>query len=186
MPKKRSERLDEAAARRRIRFVISEARHGIRVADGAIAVALRVTSNFYAIGQDAQSGRVKELCRLMSREALKLYKRDRNAWRKGTVNEHPLPIGSIWTDIVARRKTITVDEVVEKFKRYGMVVVTLLEHDMLRPWHRLSPEERYKRARIKIMERGDDDKWRPFQRAISPSSSIVSGSAEPTVSPALP
>jgi hypothetical protein len=164
------DKLNEAAVRRRIKFVIDEARHGMRTKDQAIGVALRVASNYYCIGRHALSYGVKMSCKCVSREALVGRDGDKKSWHNNTTNEHWQPIQKIWEYIVENRETVTPDNVIELLKKYPIVIVTNDENRRLRSikdWE--SPEERYERAGIEIMIE-KDGRWVPY-----PPDSAASG-----------
>src|SRR4029079_15779950 len=93
-------RLNEAAVRRRINFVIEEARQGMRTKDQAIGVALRVASNYSLYGRHTTANRMKMECKHVSREALADRGGYKRAWHKKTTNEHWLPIKKVWEYII--------------------------------------------------------------------------------------
>ena len=128
----RSDRhLDEASVRRRIEFVIQEARRGMRLKDHVIGRAIRAASNYYCIGRDGSSYRVKRMCKLvMARRT------PGPQWRSQTLelrNNHSWqPIQSVWQYIIENKESITPEEVVELLKKHPFVIVTKEEDARLR------------------------------------------------------
>ena len=159
---KAAERLDMAAIRRRVEFVLNEARCGMKVRDKTLTFALRAISTYCSFDKDLNARDIKFKTKVMSQAALD-RKRDNpnNWWRQAqTVNEHQEPLDKIWKDICVASGQMSVDEVIDRFKRYSMVVVTKEEDDRLRHLKHLSPEERYNQAGIIVRTLGDDGIWR--------------------------
>ena len=81
---------------RRIDFILQEAKHR-SPRDQTITYAMRVISNYCAIGKDASSKEVKLKCKRISSKALDLKKcLKEKKWLKHTINEHQEPLAQIW------------------------------------------------------------------------------------------
>ena len=90
--------------KRRIQFLLDEAKYGIRnkngeiIKDQVITYALRVLSNHASVGKDMSSNGIKKLNQRISEGALKRLSlvESFNQWTKITINEHPEPINTTW------------------------------------------------------------------------------------------
>lgn len=58
--------LDHAAIRRRVEFVLNEARHGMRTRDKTLTFALRVISTYCSFERDLNARDIKFKTKLMS------------------------------------------------------------------------------------------------------------------------
>jgi hypothetical protein len=141
---------------RRLEFLLSEARSESPVRDQTVTYAMRVISNYCAIGKDAGSGAIKKLNQRISKRALELKQiLSHQEWQKATINEHQEPLRDIWAWILKNSRTLSADEVLERFKAFPMVIVTK-EEDILLSKAGLrsagSPEERYRSVGIEIIK----------------------------------
>src|SRR5262249_26587087 len=98
MPKGRHRnRLTERDLRRRVDFLLTEVRSEHPVRYQTVTYAMRVISNFCAIGQDAGSATIKAKCRWVSLRALELRGEvSPKEWLSNTINEHQEPLEQIW------------------------------------------------------------------------------------------
>jgi hypothetical protein len=88
---------------RRAQFVCSEVFFPDRKRDQTVTYALRVISNFVAVGRDASSSQVKKLNPRVSKQAFNRLKEllsdDKDAafsqWCKETISDHPEPLEQI-------------------------------------------------------------------------------------------
>jgi hypothetical protein len=141
---------------RRIEFLLSEARAGDPVRDQTITYAMRVVSNYCAIGRDAGSSAIKRNYHRMSKRALQLKNELTPAeWVKLTINEHQEPLNLVWTWILQNKDQLSAQDVIERFRKFPMVIITKKENDQLSKLgfgHRGDPVERYKKAKIEVLE----------------------------------
>jgi hypothetical protein len=93
------------------------------------------------------------LTRFMSWKALKLReanKSDKRIYYADTINEHPDELADVWKWIVHKHNELSVDDVLARFRRWPMVVVTKEEDRAMRPLKSKGPEARY--AKIEVLE----------------------------------
>jgi hypothetical protein len=77
----------------------------------------------------------------------------------------------IWDWILLKKEMLTVEEIIERFQQFPMVVVTKEEDNRLREHHAKNPRARYEAAKIEVL-RLQDGKWIPETMTI-PKSSIA-------------
>ena len=155
---------------RRLEFLRQEATSSDRAYDLAVRFIMRGLSNHFSIGKfDTKSFDVKLVNRRMSRAARKLLLEgcDEDEWRK-TKNEHQEPLKQVWDWMVSQRENLTREAIAARIAAYPMITVTKDEDKRLRDedekarrdgdlsWR--SPEERYKRAGIEIVEHDKEPK----------------------------
>jgi hypothetical protein len=159
---------NEAAAHRRIEFLLAEARHPHSIADSAVRYALRSVSNYYTVGRDAPSRYLYKYCPFRSGEAHRLLgdPADANNFHLVT-NEHQQELNVIWRWMKSSADKLTVPVVAERFRRWPMVVISTQENNDLRQrWAVDTPPNpyiRYEEVNIMVLARVDGQ-WveRPF------------------------
>ena len=156
---------DESVARRRVEFLIGEARSGNPCGDQTVSMAMRVISNFYSCGGDVSSSEAKKRCARISRKALTLREAGGN-WIKETINEHQEELADVWKWILANRDSIKAEEVIDRFKTWPMVTVTKVEDQKLRDEKKRrgknagrTPLERYIDAGIEVLS-NESGQWK--------------------------
>lgn len=145
--------MDDETLRRRVEYLLAEAAFDPPPRDQSITMTLRVISNVTGCGRDVGAQKYKDLTRFMSRDALKLReanKESKQVYYAGTINEHPDELAGVWKWIVLKRAELTVDDVLSRFRRWPMVVVTKEEDRDIRPLKGKGPEARY--AKIEVLE----------------------------------
>ncbi|WP_171182066.1 hypothetical protein [Ruegeria sp. HKCCD8929] len=116
---------DTCPVYRRAVFLLNEARHDAK-RDQAITYAMRVLSNYAAIGKDAGSGTLKNQNKRVSvaAKALLATVKTTRIWQQHTINEHPLPLKESWDWIVRGAKTLQPTDVWEHFRSDPMITIT--------------------------------------------------------------
>lgn len=141
---------------RRIEFLLNEARSDHPWRDQTVTYAMRVISNYCAIGRDAGSSHIKKYNQRISKEALKLKNEiPFDEWIRETINEHQEPLKVIWDWLLDEKDSLTVQLVLDRFRKYPMVIITKDENSTLNRLGLSSngdPEERYRQAGIEIVQ----------------------------------
>jgi hypothetical protein len=145
--------MDDKTLRRRVEYLLAEAAFDPPPRDQSITMTLRVISNVTGCGRDVGAQKYKDLTRFISRNALNLREANRNSrqvYYAGTINEHPDELADVWKWIVRKRAELTVEDVLSRFQRWPMVVITKDEDRDIRPLKGKGPEARY--AEIEVLE----------------------------------
>jgi len=160
----RRTRMNESQIDRRIDFLIREANSENTIPDQAITYAFRVITNYLSVGCDARSRKLSWDCRYRSKKAhdLFLLLNDRKAWLDKVTNEHQYPIKRAWEWMKKERNKLTVRRVKNRLKKWPVVVVTKEENKRLKDEPNIGPDQRYRNAGIKVLERNDSGDWRLF------------------------
>lgn len=139
---------------RRADFILTEARLPDGRYDQATKYAMRVISNWAAVGADVGSRTVKERNLRMSVAARELRaKMPMQTWCAETINEHPEPMKMVWDWARAQAAELSADSLVQRIAAHPMVTVTKEEDARLRKLKFTSsgdPLERYRKAGIEI------------------------------------
>ena len=106
---------------RRLEFLIIEAEAGGRQMQD-VSMVMRVVSNYATLGLNGPSHRIKQLNRRVSRGAYELLLEtgDFRQWSKSTINEHELPLASVWSALPG----LTVAQAWKLFTDNPMTTVT--------------------------------------------------------------
>jgi hypothetical protein len=142
--------------RRRIEFLLSEARGESSVYDVAVRYALRSITNYQTCGKDGASRDLKVGSRWISKKALELkialFERERDKWFGFTTAEHQEPLVTVWNWIRSNKDCLTVDQIFERLAQYPVVVITKEEDASLRRLSKYTPEDRYRLASIEVIK----------------------------------
>ncbi|MDP3895908.1 MAG: hypothetical protein Q8Q62_04460 [Mesorhizobium sp.] len=149
--------LDDQALGRRVEFLLNEARQDIPVRDQAITFTMRAITNYLSIGKDCKSAYLSLKCPHRSRSAQASYislvgsgpwargelLRREHEWRKGVMNEHQEPLAQVWQWLIQEKHNVALEDVIDRFRMWPVVVVTKQENNDLRRRSNLGPKERY-------------------------------------------
>lgn len=117
---------------RRIRFLLDAAKNEVK-RDQVVTYAMRVLSNYAAIGKDAGSIEIKKQNKRVSHSAQTLlHKHGLVFFCKNTINEHPKPLKIIWQWLQDNADKLTVKEVWHEFANNPMVTITKDEDKMIK------------------------------------------------------
>lgn len=139
--------------KRRLSYLIEEAKLSDLEYDMSIIYTMRLISNFATIERGSgTSEQVKKLNKIMSVEARRLFERsDFEAFHAGTINEHQFPLKSLWLKLISSASEITIECAWKMFTDYPMVTVTKNENAKLNKIKEFSsPQHRYELAGIRI------------------------------------
>lgn len=113
---------------RRCRFLLMEACAKAK-RDQATTFVMRVLSNLASVGMDAGPAKIKDLNRLISSGAATLLEDGISLedWRKGTINEHPVPLKQTWEWLLKDAERLTEKDIWDHFVANQMVIVAKSE-----------------------------------------------------------
>jgi hypothetical protein len=125
--------LDRAAVLRRAEFLLTEARSSNPIRDQSITYAMRVISNYVCVGRDLSAKSIKKRAKIMSRRAhaLKLSMSEEE-WFGRVINEHQEPLQNVWKWIIENNVTLKPEEILHRFAKWPMVVVSKEEDCLIR------------------------------------------------------
>jgi hypothetical protein len=152
---------------RRVELLIAEVNSEAPQRDQTITYAMRVISNYCAVGKDVGASVAKRLNRRISKHALALkHVLPHHEWVKKTINEHQEPLSQVWGWLLENRSTLSVQSVYDRFAAFPMVTITREEDDLLNKTGNRNvgdPEQRYRNAQIEIVSTDDelDDRLDP-------------------------
>lgn len=172
MAKGRRVPISEQQIDRRIEFLIREAAQPDAFRDQTVTYALRVITNYLAVGDDVSSSNLAQRSRLRSRAAVELAAAHPTDWfAKGKVrNEHQYPLKRAWDWLRDNRDSLSVSGIKEHLRRWPVVVVTREEDLRLKDDPDQDPAERYAAAGIEVMSLDASGTWVPATRSqIAPS-----------------
>lgn len=161
MAKGRRVPISEQQIDRRIEFLIHEAAQPDAFRDQTVTYALRVITNYLAVGDDVSSARLAQRSRLRSRAALELSLAHPTDWFTGgrVRNEHQYPLKRAWNWMRENGDGLSVSTVKEHLQRWPVVVVTREEDLRLRDDPEQDPAERYAAAGIEILSLDSSGCW---------------------------
>lgn len=164
--------LTEDDVRRRIEFLMTEARQEHPIRDRSVTFVMRTISNYCWVGRDCDSNYLKRKSPFRSREADRISRELPEAdWLKKVTNEHQEPLQWIWSWMCEQKERLDTTSVIVRFKQWPVVIVTLDENVGLRSLRNKSslewtPADRYREARIEVLKR-EDDHWVPMAGPIA-------------------
>lgn len=137
--------MDRIAIDRRIDFLLSEAASLEPIYDQSVRMTMRVISNWVSCGKDVSSSGFKKLAVYMSKKAhaLRGDLNDHKLFASQTINEHPEELKIIWDWMTGKQGKLSTDEVLSRFRRWPVIVITKDEDDDLRKRKAIGPEARY-------------------------------------------
>lgn len=161
MAKSRREPISEQQIDRRIEFLIREAKQLDAFKDQTVIYALRVITNYLAVGDDVSSSKLAQRSRLRSRAVVELAAAHPTDWfANGKVrNEHQYPLKRAWNWLCENRGSLSVSGVKEHLRRWPVVVVTREEDLRLKDDPEQDPAERYAAAGIEVMSLNGSGLW---------------------------
>jgi hypothetical protein len=167
MTKSRRVPISEQQIDRRIEFLIREAEQLDAFKDQTVIYALRVITNYLAVGDDVSSSKLAQRSRLRSRAVVELAAAHPADWfANGKVrNEHQYPLKRAWDWLGDNRDNLSVSGVKEHLRRWPVVVVTREEDLRLKDDPEQNPADRYAAAGIEVMSLNDSGIWLPASRA---------------------
>jgi hypothetical protein len=159
--------MKESQIDRRIDFLIREAKSKDPIRDQVVTYAFRTITNYFSVGCDARSWKLRKECRYRSKKAHDLYKLyeeldDPKRWFDEVTNEHQYPIKRAWKWMKEERKKLTLRRVKNHLKKWPVVVVTKEENRKLKDDPTVGPDHRYRKAGIKVLKKNDSGVWLPF------------------------
>lgn len=163
--------LTEEHINRRIDYLIKEATAKDPIRDQSVTYALRVITNFFSIGEDAKSDKLRERCPFRSEKAHALRrslerqygeKEAKQKWGKLVINEHAYPLKDMWEWILGKGDDLTIQNITTQLKKWPTVVVTRCEDSKLRKRKGLKPMERYEGITVLklVQETGE---WKKYK-----------------------
>lgn len=159
--------ISEQQIDRRIAFLIHEAAQPDAFRDQTVTYALRVITNYLAVGDDVSSSNLAQRSRLRSRAAVELAAAHPADWfANGKVrNEHQYPLKRAWKWLCENRDSLSVSGVKDHLRRWPVVVVTRDEDLRLKDDPEQDPAERYAAAGIEVMSLDASGTWVPASRS---------------------
>lgn len=159
--------ISEQQIDRRIEFLIHEAAQPDAFRDQTVTYALRVITNYLAVGDDVPSSHLAHRSRLRSRAAVELSVARPTDWftERKVRNEHQYPLKRAWGWLCENRGSLSVSGVKEHLRRWPVVVLTREEDLRLKDDPEQEPAERYAAAGIEVMSLDASGTWVAASRA---------------------
>lgn len=163
MSKSRRVPISEQQIDRRIELLIREAAQPDAFRDQTVTYALRVITNYLAVGDDVSSSNLAQRSRLRSRAAAELSVARPTDWfaERRVRNEHQYPLKRAWNWLLENRDSLSFDSVKDHLRRWPVVVVTREEDLRLKDNPEQDPAERYAAAGIDVLSLDPSGAWVP-------------------------